>query len=413
MINVLFSLPLAEVDFDRSVLYSTIILAVLLTGKNRSEKFLFKLWEMTRWQTWSKMALNRHKIMFDGLRWGVPLRQIKKLLSIHKIVRRKRSSIHKKRGHKNVNRTIEMYRIMPLKAMSRAWGKFNQLELPVILRRPLLGLYVWMFDCKLDEAMETELRNYRNLGEFFRRILKPDMRLISIKEELTNPADGKILHFGEVTDGILEQVKGVNYSVKHFLGPQTWMNDSNAPTPPANMTDEEYFRGLKLRPGNKLYHCVVYLAPGDYHRFHSAAKWDITYRRHFPGELLSVNPGIARWIHGLFVLNERVAYMGEWEHGFFSYTAVGATNVGSIKIYCDQEMMTNVKHHPDTRLTPGVYFDKDFRQNPIHVEKGEMFGEFNLGSTIVLVFEAPENFVFNVINDQKVRMGEPMGTCIP
>lgn len=60
----------------------------------------------------------------------------------------------------------------------------------------------------------------------------------------------------------------------------------------------------------------------------------------FTGELLSVSPGIARWIHGLFVLNERVAYMGNWEHGFFSYTAVGATNVGSIKIYCDQVKMS-------------------------------------------------------------------------
>lgn len=79
-----------------------------------------------------------------------------------------------------------MYRIMPLKAMSRAWGKFNQLELPVMLRRPLLGLYVWMFDCNVEEAMETELKNYKNLGEFFRRILKPDVRLISIKEELVN-----------------------------------------------------------------------------------------------------------------------------------------------------------------------------------------------------------------------------------
>lgn len=79
---------------------------------------------------------------------------------------------------------IEMYRIMPLKAISRAWGKFNQLELPVVLRRPLLGLYVWMFDCKVDEAMETELQNYKNLGEFFRRVLKPDIRLISQKEEL-------------------------------------------------------------------------------------------------------------------------------------------------------------------------------------------------------------------------------------
>lgn len=81
---------------------------------------------------------------------------------------------------------IEMYRIMPLKAISRAWGKFNQLDLPVMLRRPLLGLYVWMFDCKLDEAMEPELKNYRNLGEFFRRILKPDVRLVSPKEELVN-----------------------------------------------------------------------------------------------------------------------------------------------------------------------------------------------------------------------------------
>lgn len=79
-----------------------------------------------------------------------------------------------------------MYRIMPLKAMSRAWGKFNQLELPVMLRRPLLGLYVWMFDCNVEEAMETELKNYKNLGEFFRRILKPDVRLVSIKEELVN-----------------------------------------------------------------------------------------------------------------------------------------------------------------------------------------------------------------------------------
>lgn len=99
----------------------------------------------------------------------------------------------------------------------------------------------------------------------------------------TNPADGKILHYGEVTDGILEQVKGVNYSVQHFLGPQTWLRDSSAPTPTTNQTDEEYFKGLNLKPGNKLFHCVVYLAPGDYHRFHSPAKWTINYRRHFPG----------------------------------------------------------------------------------------------------------------------------------
>lgn len=51
---------------------------------------------------------------------------------------------------------------------------------------------------------------------------------------------------------------------------------------------------------------------------------------------MSVNPGMARWIKELFCHNERVVLTGDWKHGFFSLTAVGATNVGSIRIYFDQ-----------------------------------------------------------------------------
>jgi len=36
------------------------------------------------------------------------------------------------------------------------------------------------------------------------------------------------------------------------------------------------------------------------------------------------------------VLNERVAMLGRWRHGFFGMVPVGATNVGSIKINFDQ-----------------------------------------------------------------------------
>ncbi len=38
-----------------------------------------------------------------------------------------------------------------------------------------------------------------------------------------------------------------------------------------------------VKEGNKLFFCVVYLAPGDYHRFHSPTSWIVERRRHFRG----------------------------------------------------------------------------------------------------------------------------------
>ena len=41
------------------------------------------------------------------------------------------------------------------------------------------------------------------------------------------------------------------------------------------------------------------------------------------------------------------------------------------------------------------------------MKKGEYFGEFNLGSTIVLIFEAPEDFQFSLGGEgSKVKVGE-------
>jgi len=56
----------------------------------------------------------------------------------------------------------------------------------------------------------------------------------------------------------------------------------------------------------------------------------------FIGELYCVNPGVVRWLQGLFNFNERVMYVGNWQHGFFSLTAVGATLVGSINVHFDK-----------------------------------------------------------------------------
>ena len=325
--------------------------------------------------------------------------------------------------------------------MSRAWGKLNSIELPIWFRKPCYQFYSWAFNCNLNEIEIEDLKEYKNLSEFFRRSLKPHARIIDQNSCLVCPCDGKILNMGRVDGGLLEQVKGVNYSLKGFLGAQNWpknvvngsssssMLNSGSKQRSETVADmqslheqisddnAQYEKSVLYNAKNRLYHCVIYLAPGDYHRFHSPTDWTIFYRRHFPGELFSVNPSVARWLQGLFNLNERVVYYGQWKHGFFSMSPVGATNVGSIRVFMDHELTTNDKQTQNDSTSVQKGLDKKFYGKNgsngltgVQVTRGDMFGEFNLGSTIVLVFEAPENFEFNIKPNEKVYFGQQLGS---
>ncbi|ELW66560.1 Phosphatidylserine decarboxylase proenzyme [Tupaia chinensis] len=308
-------------------------------------------------------------------------------------------------GWRPVSR-VALYKSVPTRLLSRAWGRLNQVELPHWLRRPVYSLYIWTFGVNMKEAAVEDLHHYRNLSEFFRRKLKPQARPVCGLHSVISPSDGKILNFGQVKNCEVEQVKGVTYSLESFLGPRTGTED--APFPPATSCDS-FKSQLVTREGNELYHCVIYLAPGDYHCFHSPTDWTVSHRRHFPGSLMSVNPGMARWIKELFCHNERVVLTGDWKHGFFSLTAVGATNVGSIRIYFDRDLHTN-----SPRYSKGSYNDFSFvthaNKEGIPMRKGEHLGEFNLGSTIVLIFEAPKDFNFKLKAGQKIRFGEALGS---
>jgi len=95
------------------------------------------------------------------------------------------------------------------------------------------------------------------------------------------------LHFGQVDQGLVEQVKGITYSLQAFLGPNSWKDQNNNMTR-SDQSLKAYHESVKSRPDTELYHCVIYLAPGDYHGFHSPVEWRILYRRHFPGDLAVV-----------------------------------------------------------------------------------------------------------------------------
>lgn len=184
-----------------------------------------------------------------------------------------------------------------------------------------------------------------------------------------------------------------------------------------------------------LYYAVIYLAPGDYHRFHSPTNWVVERRRHFAGELFSVSPYLQRTLPGLFTLNERVVLLGRWRWGFFSYIPVGATNVGSIKVNFDRELRTNslttdtaadrAAEEAAQRGEPYLGFAEASYEAASSVlqghalKRGEEMGGFQLGSTIVLVFEAPakktaehKGWEWAVEKGQKVKMGQALGRVL-
>jgi phosphatidylserine decarboxylase len=397
---------------------------------------------------------------------------------------------------------------IPLKLISYYWGRFNEIPLPVFMRAPGFKVYSWFFGVNLDEVAEP-LESYRNLSEFFYRQLKPGCRPIDPRpNSVVSPADGRILQFGEVrSGGMVEQVKGMTYSLDALLGTQGSIHSegespnvaalvkkklegkgvepgqttarsgkggdsdpdaavyqaeeefanvngisytlpsllSGAPkdtkrassgdvSVPGTASDSlevgrEIAKGTAsswfANPDKRLFFAVIYLAPGDYHRFHSPVSWVVERRRHFAGELYSVSPWLQSRLKDLFVLNERVVLLGRWRYGMFSMTPVGATNVGSIKIHFDRELRTNTLTHNATKadeqggFAEATYKGASALLGGYPITKGGEMGGFNLGSTIVLVFEAPASnpngppgsggFRFCVERGQKVKMGEAIG----
>jgi phosphatidylserine decarboxylase len=95
--------------------------------------------------------------------------------------------------------------------------------------------------------------------------------------------------------------------------------------------------------GNKVKYCVIYLAPQNYHRYHSPTFFTANYRRHIAGWLELVRPSYLDKHKDVLTENERVSLLGEWSHGFFAMSFIGAMGVGSIKLNFDDVLTTNVR----------------------------------------------------------------------
>ncbi len=141
------------------------------------------------------------------------------------------------------------------------------------------------------------------------------------------------------------------------------------------------------------------MSPRDYHRIHSPLAGAITGYRYVPGEFWPVNPVSVRNKTALFCVNERLVTYLSTSAGRVAVVAVGATCVSRIHASYDDI----ITHRGEAERTH--HYEK-----PIPVEKGGELGMFEMGSTVILLFEPGRvRWEPTLLAEAKLKLGERIG----
>lgn len=76
-----------------------------------------------------------------------------------------------------------------------------------------------------------------------------------------------------------------------------------------------------------------------------------------------------------------------------------------------QELITNQRKWRKMESRHRDSFLMGPQGEKIEMCRGQPFGEFRLGSTIVLLFEAPKDYKFKLVNGQRILVGEGISDC--
>jgi phosphatidylserine decarboxylase len=254
----------------------------------------------------------------------------------------------------------------------------------------LITQFIKFYEINMDEAAETAVENYENFNEFFTRALKPETRPIA-PDGVVSPVDGVISQIGTIKEERIFQAKGQDFSLHELFGGIDTL---------AHFFDKGVF-------------CTIYLAPRDYHRIHMPVTAQPRDMIHVPGRLFSVNARSTRTVSRLFARNERLLTVCRSEAGAMAMVMVGALFVGSMETVWDGAI-TPSSHWWKNAWRKG-YCAEQWQVPEIvkQVKRGEEMGRFNMGSTVILLFDAARvAWLPQLQAGTPVRMGEQIGTIL-
>lgn len=244
------------------------------------------------------------------------------------------------------------------------------------IKNALIRWFSRRYAIDASEAALAGADDYPTFNAFFTRALKDGARPIDAGEHsIVAPADGRLMQFGTIDDGMLLQAKGLDYTIDELFGEE----------------------GEDIAPFLGGTFATVYLAPRDYHRVHAPVTGLLTSTRYIPGRRFAVNESTARVVDRLFCRNERVVCRFEGEFGHAAVVLVGALNVSSISTVRLGEIASG----------RGRRWEEP---DPVAYTRGEEIGRFNLGSTVIVAF-ARGAAVWDeaLVHGQALRMGSRVG----
>ncbi len=273
---------------------------------------------------------------------------------------------------------------LPKHLLSRVVYRVMRSESPAF-KRLLIGNFLKGYRVNMAEAVEPDPLAYRSFNEFFTRPLRPGARTIAPGDDIVvSPVDGTVSQAGPIHDAAIIQAKGVQYTLQELLA-----DDAAAVAA---------YRNGRF--------ACIYLAPYNYHRIHMPFDGRLTQTVYVPGDLFSVNAATARAVPRLFARNERVICEFDTRLGRMAVILVGALFVGSMEtVYAGE-------------INPPPRPKKDAVKIPLGIgqsfAKGAELGRFNMGSTVVLLFQDQRVRWEDFLQPQAtVQMGSAIGTGSP
>ena len=342
--------------------------------------------------------------------------------------------------------------------ISRIFGVIAAVKFPKFIQNFINRKYVEFF--KIDMSEFDPPQSYASLNALFtRRLLRP-REIAADETAFISPSDGVIFESGTCADMRAFSVKGCEYSLSELLGRTFTASESGGAV--KNLDDgavttngigevgtgcaKDAGAGMKFRAaqakirgdesganysasgvqakiysdengasretnaedaqggentkGVNLSYANIYLSPRDYHHYHAPCDLSVLQALYIPADLYSVAKKFLFKIPNLYAKNERVILKCKMRNGGILWMVfVGALNVGKMRFDFDTRIRTNACASRAEAL---------YEYENLNFKKGDHLGNFELGSTIVLVAQS-EFLKFSVSSETVVKFSQKIG----